>query len=156
MSVEVANTSYDATLVSHSTDTQMIVKPEFSLISIKLAGRHPAWYDMTEEQYRNKLKDPSQKESVDLAFYRVGQALRNSNWFAVQDPNFRSDQQSVVEEAKGDPNTQINFILAGIKGYTRYTQEKFNEIKSSGGDKWKRDVENLTKELKKQKIKVKP
>jgi len=154
---EDANTSNDATLASHSPDTQLTVMPPFSLTSMKLALKNPVWSAMTEKQYQAMLKDPSQEGSVNVAFMRVETELRKNRWQAVEDPDFRAKQQTMLEEANGDPNIQINLILAGgMRGYTRCSQEEFDAKKRKARKPWIRDVERLQNTLRKLNIEVEP
>jgi hypothetical protein len=156
MPVEDANTLDDATLASLSRDTQFATKPPFSLLSLQLASRNPKWRSMTQDEYEKMLKDPKQEESVNAAFSMVERELKERNWRAVKDPDFRAKQRTMLENADGDPITQINLKLAGMPACTRWPQEKFDEMKSKGGPAWDGMVEKFYKVVEDLHIEVEP
>jgi hypothetical protein len=154
MPVEYANTSDDATLASHSPNTRF--KPPFSLLSVQLASKNPKWRSMTQDEYEKMLKDPEQEESVIRAFWYLERELKESKWPPVKDPDFRAKQQTMLENADGDPITQINLKLAALPAYTRWSQAKFDEMKSEGGPAWDRMVERFNQVVEDLHIKVEP
>jgi hypothetical protein len=156
MPVGDANTSDDATLASHSPYTQWTIKPPFSLLSLQLASKNPKWRSMTQDNYEKMLQDPKQEESVNLAFWYLERELKESKWPPVKDPDFRAKQRTMLENADGDPITQINFKLAGLPAYTRWSQAKFDKMKSEGGPAWDRMVERFYKVVEDLQIKVEP
>jgi hypothetical protein len=62
----------------------------------------------------------------------------------------------MLENADGDPITQINLKLAGLPAYTRWSQAKFDEMKSEGGPAWDRMVERFNQVVEDLHIKVEP
>jgi hypothetical protein len=152
MPAEDANTSDDDTLASPSRDTQLAIKPPFSLLSLQLANQDPKWTNMSQDEYEKILKDPKQEKSVNLAFFMVEWKLRESKWRHVRDPDFRTKQQTMVENADGDPITQINLRLAGLPACTRWSQA----MKSKGGGGWDSMVERFDQVAEDLHIKVEP
>jgi hypothetical protein len=92
------------------------------------------------------LHDPSQEGGAHVTLMKAESVLWNSNWRAVRDPDFRAKQRTMLEEARGNTNTQINLILAGgMRGCTRYSQEDTDAKKRKARTSWIRDVERLQK-----------
>lgn len=154
MPVEYANTSDDATLALHSPNTRF--KPPFSLLSVQLASKNPKWRSMTQDEYEKMLKDPEQEESVIRAFWYLERELKESKWPPVKDPDFRAKQRTMLENADGDPITQINLRLAGLPACTRWSQAKFDKMKSKGGGGWDSMVERFNQAAVDLHIKVEP
>jgi hypothetical protein len=86
----------------------------------------------------------------------VERVLKEDNWRAVRGPDFRSKQRTMLEDADGDPITQINLRLAGMPACTIWSQQKFDKKKSEAGPAWDRMVENFYKVVKDLHIKVEP
>jgi hypothetical protein len=111
---------------------------------------------MTQDEYREMLKDPSQTEKVELAVWRVNNELRKSKWAAAKDPDFESNQRTNREKGEDDQHTQMNFILAGMRGYARHSPEEFDAKKSEGGKIWEEPVKRFNKVLGMLDIEVEP